>query len=85
MTTDHLTAAVQISRELALARAVVANGVQTRPKVSELKAKLAPEIWDAYHVDGLSAPQIANRLVGISHDSVRRIVGNRTSPTARPT
>ena len=84
MTADHLALAVQISRQLAEARAQIAAGQAAKPRASALRAQLAPEIWDAYHVERRSAPQIAARLVGISHDSVRRIVGSRKAPTPRP-
>lgn len=80
---DHLAAAVQISRELARERAKVAAGRAALPRAVQLRAQLAPEIWDAYHLEGNSAPHIG-RLTGISHDTVRRIVGSREHPTARP-
>lgn len=76
--------AVQLSRELAEARAQVAAGRQAHARSKQLRARLAPEIWDAYHVEGRTSPQIAARLVGISHDSVTRIVGSRAQPKPRP-
>lgn len=84
MTDDHLTAAAQISRQLAAARTEAAAGQAAHRRAQQLRARLAPEVWDAYHVEGRTSPQIAARLVGISHDTVARIVGNRTHPTPRP-
>lgn len=82
--TDHIAAAVQLSRQLAEARAEARAGRAAHLRSLQLRQRLAPEIWDAYHKEGMTSPQIAARLVGISHDTVRRIVGSRASPTRRP-
>lgn len=79
-----MAAAVDLSRQLAEARAEAAAGQAAQKRTRQLRAQLAPEIWYAYHVEKLTSPQIAARLVGISHDTVQRIVGNRTNPTPRP-
>lgn len=84
MTGGHLDMAVQLSRQLAEARAQVAAGRQAHARSKQIRARLAPEIWDAYHLEGRSSPQIAAQLVGVSHDTVTRIVGSRASPTPKP-
>lgn len=84
MTDEHLAAAVQISRQLADARAEAAAGRAAHLRSLQLRQQLAPEIWDAYHLEGRTSPQIAARLTGISHDTVRRIVGSRQEPKPRP-
>jgi hypothetical protein len=84
VTGDHLLAAVNISQQLAEARKQAAVGRAAQERALKLRAELAPEVWDAYHVEGKTSPQIAARLVGVSHDTVRRIVGSRAHPTPRP-
>lgn len=81
---SHLSAAITISQQLADARSKVTEGKTAARRSKELRAALAPEVWDAYHVEGLSELQIAAHLVGVSHDTVHRIVGSRRHPRARP-
>ena len=61
--TDYVTQAVDLSLDLARTRTHVHNLEVTtqaaRERERELRGKLAPVIWDAYHRDGVSAPQIA--------------------------
>jgi hypothetical protein len=69
---------------------------EARQRRERLRAERDLAVWNLYHLVGLSAPQIAERVrvslelagadpkLAPSHDKVRRIVGSRRNPAPKP-